>query len=216
MVDVLPTPGLPSIPVCVMRKSRRSGCGGCRRRPTAPGLRAVPTVSLPTNGSLSREEFESIGSETVRETIEKFETTDHRLSLTVSRQNPRKQLWTIYPAGNGCWSWRVSTMTFWKEPLITLIESIHVGGPISNSIRVQRRLSSNTWSPIRMMLYLADRKRTVEPGIASRTFRALILGQKKGLAVQANLQDWKCSLNDACAIPNMSKLKTLLPRIAPF
>jgi hypothetical protein len=103
MVDVLPTPGLPSIPVCVMRKSRRSGCGGCLRRPTAPGLRAVPTVSLPTNGSLSREEFESIGSEAVRETIEKFETTDHRLSLTVSRQNPVLRTGTFANFLNSPW-----------------------------------------------------------------------------------------------------------------
>jgi hypothetical protein len=50
-------------------------------------------------GSLSREEFESICSEAVRETIEKFEAPDHRLSLTVSRLNPVSPLIrsTVYP-----------------------------------------------------------------------------------------------------------------------
>jgi hypothetical protein len=50
-------------------------------------------------GSLSREEFESICSEAVRETVEKLKPPDHRLSLTVSRLNPVSPLIrsTVYP-----------------------------------------------------------------------------------------------------------------------
>ena len=50
-------------------------------------------------GILSREAFESIGSEAVRETIEKFEAPGSPVITDVSRQNPVSPLIrsTVYP-----------------------------------------------------------------------------------------------------------------------